>query len=331
MKIFPLALAVLALSGCGSKLAEQLTPVRLATTQGSHLYFPVYLAESLGFWQQEGLAVTILELPGSSKSMEALVGGSTEVVSGFYEQSIQMAADGRRIRSFVLIQRSPGFMLAVSPGTTKHINRIEDLKGALVGLTGLGSTSHFFVNYLLVQHGLSAEDASMVAVPAGMATVLAMERGKVDASILGRSYFLMHKRQPDLRILADATTMEGVKQIFGMDGYPSAALLADAAWLERNPDTAARMAKATLRAMRWMREHSPQEVLDKLPQNIHMEDAEADRQTIERVSSTLSPDGMISAEEAAGVKKVLSISLEKVRNANIDLSKTYTNQFVAAK
>jgi hypothetical protein len=42
----------------------------------------------------------------------------------------------------------------------------------------------------------------------------------------------------------------------------------------------------------------------------------------------LSEDGRLTPESAAIVKKVLSVSLEKVRSANIDLSKTYTNEFV---
>ena len=331
IRILPLALALLALSSCGSKPAGQLTPVRIAMSQGTYAYLPMYIAESLGFWRQEGLAVTILGLPGNSKSMEAMLSGSADVMAGYYEQAIQLVPDGRSIRSFVLMQRSPEVILVVSPASAKTIGKIEDLKGATVGVPALGNASHLFLQFLLAQHGMSTQDVSVVAIPNGAAQVLAIERGKVNACVLGTAYFMLQKRNPEMRVLADTTSKEGVKQTFGMDGYPAAALLADAAWLERNPDTAARMARATLLAMMWMREHSPQEVLDKLPANLRMEDAEADRQTIERVTSTLSPDGMISAEDAAGVKKVLSISLEKVRNTNIDLSKTYTNQYVTAK
>ncbi len=331
MKMIPLVLTLLALSGCGSKPAGQLTPVRLATTQGSYMYFPVYLAESLGFWREEGLAVTILELQGNSKSMEALLSGSVDVVAGYYEQAIQMASEGREVRSFVLMQQSPGLVLAASPASGKKIGKIEDLKGAIVGVSAPGSTTHFLLKFLLAQHGLSPESVSTVGISAGAAQVLAMERGKVDACILSRSYFMLRKRLPGLKLLADVTTMEGVKQVFGVDAYPASALLADAAWLDRNQETATRMARATLRAMRWMREHSPQEVLDRFPEGLRMEDAEVDRKSIEVVIATLSPNGTISAEEAAVVKKVLAISMEKVRNANIDLSRTYTNQFVTAK
>jgi len=69
-------------------------------------------------------------------------------------------------------------------------------------------------------------------------------------------------------------------------------------------------------------------VLDKLPAHLREADADSDRQSIRLLTSILSPNGMISVEEAAGVRKVLAASLESVRKANVDLGKTCTNQFV---
>jgi ABC-type nitrate/sulfonate/bicarbonate transport system substrate-binding protein len=101
LKIWPLALAILTSFGCGPKQGGQTKAIRLATTQGGLVSFPVYLAESLGFWRDERLEVTILDLAGGSKAMEALLSGSADVVSGFYEHAIQIAAEGRAIRTFV--------------------------------------------------------------------------------------------------------------------------------------------------------------------------------------------------------------------------------------
>ena len=44
-----------------------------------------------------------------------------------------------------------------------------------------------------------------------------------------------------------------------------------------------------------------------------------------------SPDGIMSAEGAEAVKKVLSLSLEKVRAANVDTAQTFTNELVKSK
>ena len=45
----------------------------------------------------------------------------------------------------------------------------------------------------------------------------------------------------------------------------------------------------------------------------------------------LSPDGVMAADGPEAVKKVLSVSLEKVRAANVDTASTYTNEFVTGR
>ena len=44
--------------------------------------------------------------------------------------------------------------------------------------------------------------------------------------------------------------------------------------------------------------------------------------------SMFSPDGRMTADGAEAVRKIVAASIEKVRNATIDLSKTYTNEFL---
>ena len=41
-----------------------------------------------------------------------------------------------------------------------------------------------------------------------------------------------------------------------------------------------------------------------------------------------SPDGRMSAEGAEAVHQLLAASMDKVRDAKIDLSKTFTNEFI---
>ncbi len=137
---------------------HQSVPVRLAVTRGSLLSLPVYLAESLGFFQQEGLSVTLQETVSAPKSLQSLLGGSTDVVGGGYLQVMRMAAEGRALQAFRVMQRYPGFAVIVSPRASRRIDRIEDLKGANVG-TSPGSDYQALLSYLLVQPGLSPEMA----------------------------------------------------------------------------------------------------------------------------------------------------------------------------
>ncbi len=119
--------------------------------QAQLIYLPATLAQELGFYKDAGLNVTLLDFPGGAKALEALMGGSTDVVCGFYDHTIQMAAQGKDLRAFVAMLRYPGLVL-VSP----RIASIEGLKGKTVGVSAPGSSTHMFLNYLLVKHGHEA-------------------------------------------------------------------------------------------------------------------------------------------------------------------------------
>jgi ABC-type nitrate/sulfonate/bicarbonate transport system substrate-binding protein len=76
-------------------------PVRLVLQPPSTNNYPSYFASWLGFYKEEGVDVEISQIAGASKILEAVVGGSADVGGGVYEQTIQMAAEGKSIVAFV--------------------------------------------------------------------------------------------------------------------------------------------------------------------------------------------------------------------------------------
>lgn len=75
----------LLLQGCGARKEHtHLIPVRLVVGLGI-AFLPVHLAHQLGFYQQEGLAVTLEDAPSTTKTTQALLGGSADVAGGLYE------------------------------------------------------------------------------------------------------------------------------------------------------------------------------------------------------------------------------------------------------
>src|SRR5689334_10643172 len=59
--------------------------------RGNLVYAPVTLAENLGYYRAENLNVVLSDTAGGSKALQALLGGSADVVCGFYDHTIQMA------------------------------------------------------------------------------------------------------------------------------------------------------------------------------------------------------------------------------------------------
>lgn len=318
--------------GCSSRdgsSGESQTRVRLALPKNPVFYLPAYLARELGYFVEEGLNVEIQDLPGGSKNVQAMLGGSADIIGAVYEHTLWLAAEGRATRCFALFINRPGLMLVVAPPARSSVKTIADLRGRNVGVATPGSQSHFFVNYLLERNGVPSAAISAVGIGMGAAAVAAIERGKIDAAaITGSAIAVLQRRHPDLSILANGCTAEGVKELFGLDSYPTHGLLAPDAWLKQNPETARKLVKAVQRANRWVREHSPEQILEKLPSEYRMEDAAADIDAIRMTLPMLSTDGQITRESAEAVRKVLSSSIEKVRTSNFDISSTYTNEFV---
>jgi NitT/TauT family transport system substrate-binding protein len=310
--------------------AQSGTRVRLAIGgQGQMVYLPATLADRLGYYKQEGLEITAQDFPGGSKALESLLGGSSDVVCGFYDHTIQLAAEARELQAFVAMVRYPGFVLAVSPSTKKSIRKIEDLKGAVAGVTAPGSSSNLILTYLLGKHGLSPHDVSITGIGSTATAVAAMERGRVDAAIMfDPAITQLSKRHPKFLILEDTRSEEGVERVFGIRNYPASVFYSRAAWMAKNPDVARRLARAMQNTLRWIQQHSPQEIMEKMPESFRGEDAAVYLEALRHSIPMYSPDGRISPEGAAAVKNVLSQSIDKVRNANIDLEKTFTNQFL---
>ncbi|MET7334835.1 ABC transporter substrate-binding protein [Nonomuraea sp. NPDC005650] len=297
------------------------------------VYLPTTLARQLGYYQAEGLDVRIEDLQGGSKALQALQGGSVDVVSGFYDHTIQLQAKRRELTAFVNMLRYPSLVLAVSPRTTRDIRSIGDLKGATVGVTAPGSSTDFFLKYLLVKHGLKADDAAVQGVGGEAAAVAAMENGKVDAAVMiDPAFSFLQKRAgaDKVRVLSDTRTVRGVEQEFGVSTYPAAVLYSASDWVGKNKETAARLARAIKRTLEWVQRHSPQEIAAKMPAEYAAGDAEVYVHAIERAKAAFSPDGTIHLEGAEAVYGVLRRFSPDVAGAKIDLKRTFTNEFLGA-
>ncbi len=327
-------LGVLAVTGCGDVPAPPVgtTPVEVRVAiggQGLLVYLPTTLAAELGYYREEGLHVTIQDFAGGSRALQALMGGSVDVVSGYFDHTIQMAAAGRRLVAFVTLLRYPGLVAVVSPSARQTIASIGDLPGAMVGVTSPGSSTHFFVNHLLATHGLSPDAISVTGIGSTATAVAAMERGMVDVGILlDPAVTELAARSPDLRILADTRTVEGVREVFGTDVYPAAVLYAPESWTTAHRDTAARLARAMTRTLAWIQTHSGEEIMRAMPERMRGDDPARYLVALERTLPMYSPDGRMSSEGAAAVERVLSLSIPAVREADVDISATYTNAFV---
>ena len=142
------------------------------------------LAKQLGEYDKAGLAVELVDLKGGSDALKAVLGGSADVVSGYFDHCVNLAAKKQELQSFVVYDRYPGLVLVVSPAHTKEIKSIKDLAGKKVGVSAPGSSTDFFLKYLLKKNGLDPTSASVIGVGLGATAVAAMQQGQIDAAVM---------------------------------------------------------------------------------------------------------------------------------------------------
>jgi NitT/TauT family transport system substrate-binding protein len=84
------------------------TSVRLGVGNKSHLYYlPLTLAERRGHFKEYGLDVSITDFEGGGESLDALMGGLVDVVTGAYEHILRMQAKGHNVRAVIELGRFP--------------------------------------------------------------------------------------------------------------------------------------------------------------------------------------------------------------------------------
>jgi NitT/TauT family transport system substrate-binding protein len=157
----------------------------------------------------------------------------------------------------------------------------------------------------------------------------AVTHNKVDAGALTEpAVAMVQKQMPGLHILADTRTAEGVRAVFGTESYLATVLYSKSTWVEQNRETAKKLAGAITKTLTWVRTHSPEEIREKMPAAFRTEDVQMDLQVLRTTQGLLSADGRFTSEAVEAVHKVLSTSLPAVRDAKIDLGRTYTNELI---
>lgn len=319
------------LSSCHTQHAAELRRVRVAIHREPIAFLPLRVAETLGYYQSEGLAVDLSEVAGGTKALEALLGGSVDVAAGSMSDAVQLAAEGREVRGFLVLYDRPTLALAVGPAAG-DVRTIRDLRGRTVGVSAPGSASHQFLNFLLVSNGLTPDDVSTVSVGMSGSSIAALDHGKVDAAVLIASAITQFEdRHARATLLADTRTAAGAREAFGSSVFPGVSLLTEDPWLRANADTARRFVRAVKKGMRWVREHPADQVRTMIPEPARMANPDLDVRAIRGIQTGLSADGLMAPGSAELIEKFLAVSNPKVRAAHIDVAHLFTSEFAAAK
>jgi NitT/TauT family transport system substrate-binding protein len=302
--------------------------VTIAVGGKNLLYYPpLTVAEQKGFFKDEGLDVEIVDFAGGARALQAVVGGSADVVSGAFEHNINMQAKGQPMRAFVLQGRAPQIVLAVSNKTMPNFKSVADLKGKKIGVTAPGSSTNIMTNFVLAKSGLKGTDVSYVGVGASQGAVAALRSGQIDAISNLDPVITMLARNNDIRIISDTRDVAEADKVFG-GPMPAATLYSPVAFIEKNPNTVQALTNAIVRANKWIQQAGPSDIVKTVPESFLLGDRAVYIDAFLKAKPALSPDGMIPEQGPATALRALSSIDPAMASAKIDLKSVYTNDFV---
>ncbi len=290
-------------------------------------YLPLTIAEQKKFFEAEGLDVSIVDFAGGARALQAVVGGSADVVSGAFEHNINMQAKGQPMRAFVLQGRAPQIVLAVSNKTMPDFKSVADLKGKKIGVTAPGSSTNILCNFVLAKAGIKPSDVSFVGVGASQGAVAALRAGQIDAISNLDPVITILSRSNDIRIVSDTRDVAEADRVFG-GPMPSATLYAPVSFIEKNPNTVQALTNAMVRADKWIQKAGPSDIVKAVPESYLLGDRAIYIDAFLKAQKALSPDGMIPEQGPATALRALQSVDEALKTAKLDLKAVYTNDFV---
>ncbi|HXM83912.1 MAG TPA: ABC transporter substrate-binding protein [Burkholderiales bacterium] len=290
-------------------------------------YLPLTITERLGYFKDEGLNVRISDFPGGTRSLEAVVGGSADVVSGAYEHTINMQARKQNFQAFVLSGAAPQISVGIAGSRAAGYKSPKDLKGLKVGVSAPGSSTNMVINYVLAQGGLKPTDVAIIGVGQGATVIAALEQGRVDVLSQTDPVMTILEKEGKIKLIAETRTPEGTEKLFG-GPMPAASLYAPVEFVKKNPHTVQALTNATVRALLWMQDASPQQILAAVPEEYLLGNKAMYLFAFNNVRPAYSRDGYFSEAGAKTTLKALASFNPAVKPESINLAETYTNEFV---
>ncbi|WP_406473458.1 ABC transporter substrate-binding protein [Streptomyces platensis] len=291
------------------------------------IYLPARLTQQLGYFEDEGIHVTLLTEPAGVQATTSLVSGDVQGVVGFYDHTLDLQVKGKQVESVVQLAHAPGEVEVVSNKAAGEVTSPKDFKGKKLGVTGLGSSTDFLTKYLAVKNGVQTHEFTPVAVGAGQTFLSALQQGSIQGGMTTDPTVAQILDKNLGKVLLDMRTPEGSQKALG-GPYPSSSLYMNTDWVNSHKETVHKLANAFVKTLKWMSTHTPEQIAAKMPADYAQGGKKLYAQAIKDTLPMFTEDGVMPADGPATVERVLKAFNPNLKNATVDLKKTYTTEFV---
>lgn len=287
--------------------------------------FPIVLAERLGYFRDEGVDVTVMNIRDDVPYMDMLEDHRIDAVMAYYHHTVVAQSEGKDIRAVVALGMTPGAKILVANQVRDKYRTPADLKGSRIITGGAGSSKTTIANYLLVAGGHQIADYVRLAADKKDANLAALRDGSADLVVAPTPDGTFYENSGAASVFADLTTVAGTRKALGVL-FPSNTLFMSGALIRQRPQVAQHLVNALVRTLKFINAHSPEEIAAQVPVEVSGKDRDAYLKVLKEEIPMYATDGRMPADAAAGELRVLAAFEPKYKG--VDVTKTYTNEFV---
>jgi len=311
----------------GGASPEGLPRIRVALAQPhSMAHLPLLLAHNLGYFQAEGLQVEFAVHASEERAVLSALRGGASVVACSYAHAFTGPARRLDLQAFLLQSRAPQVVLGASLKTLGHYRSPTDLRGRRVGVLASDAPGPMVLGMLMQNAGIQPGEASLVMADGAQELVARYRAGEIDALSLNDPLVTMLEQRGEIRVLADTRSVHGTREVLG-GPVPGCALCAPLAWMSGQSAACQSLANALVHALKWLQTAGPGDLLKTLPDAAVGTDRALYLAAFEKARDGFSSDGLLPSDAAHAALAVQLRLDPALRDARVNLSRTYTNQF----
>ena len=302
-----------------SASSSTLHTIKVGLTSKTATDWPLYVADKLGYFKQEGVNVQYVIVGSAAGNAQQLTAGSINIGETSSTQVVEAIQGGAPIKYVVNQVITPPYTLVGQ----KNIKTIQDLKGKTVIIGGSNDITRVFLDAMLKPNGLSESDLSFTYAGATSNRYAALKSGSVAAAILFPPF--------DFTALSQGYSNLGSVQKY-LPSFPFDGFAANSAWASSHKTVLVDFIKAYLKGVSWLYNSANESQAVSILQSETNSKAQAAKETYQELFqqlSAFSKTGQISSSSMDSVLQAMQ-KLGLLKSPLPSASKFFDNSYAAA-
>ena len=167
-------------------LAQKLMLAHVAVNPSQGM---LHLAKDSGILAKYGFTAEVLLIPGTPRTIQALIAGDLDYVAAGAPASLRARAQGADVTVLSTLANSSAQRVFIRPDS--KLNSFVELKGKIIGVTQYGSGGDTFLRGALRKHGIKESEVTILQMGGTPGVAQGLESGRIEVGVLGDSGLLL--------------------------------------------------------------------------------------------------------------------------------------------